>query len=63
MARLNRTVVEARETFLKTLFQNNPDLSMPAANRALFDKFGSQMRAARVYELRALVKQTLEKKN
>lgn len=53
MPRLKKTDVEQRETFVLTLFRENPKLSAAKANEKVKAKFGSQMRAQKVYELRA----------
>lgn len=57
MPRLSLKDVNDREKFVRDLFNANPDLPMPQANKKIFEKFGSKMRPQRVYELRRLVRE------
>lgn len=52
MPRLKKDDIEQREAFVLALFQEEPGLSAAKANEKVKAKFGSQMRAQRVYELR-----------
>lgn len=54
--RLKRETVLDREAFVKGLFEGNPNLTMAAVNAKVIEKFGSQMRPKRVYQIRDIVR-------
>lgn len=56
MSKLAKEDVVERERFIFEIFQKDPNSSAAWANQALQDKFGSKMRALRVYELRGLAR-------
>jgi biotin carboxyl carrier protein len=58
--RIKKTESEAREKFLMDLFRKQPTLSVAKANQQLQEKFGSQMRAQRAYELRDVAAKEVE---
>lgn len=58
MPRLPAADIQQREHFALSLFKANPGLSAFKANEQIQSKFGSKIRAKRVYELRSIAKNT-----
>lgn len=52
--KLAKEVVAKREAFALGLFQKDKALSIPGANSKVKEKFGSMIRAQRLYELRKI---------
>lgn len=52
MARIERSEVEKREEFVRSMFVADPGLSMTKANDKLHEKFKARMRPQRIYEIR-----------
>lgn len=54
MPRLKKGEAEQREQFMISLFRKDANLSIPKANKAMQEKFGSKIRLQRAYELRRI---------
>ena len=54
MPRLPQDEVKQREEFALEVFKANPGLSAAKANAMVQERFGSQIRAKRIYELRQM---------
>lgn len=52
--KIKKELVEERERFVVQLFRADQKLSVPEANRMTKERFGSMMRAQRMYELRKI---------
>lgn len=55
--RISQEMVDQRESFLTTLFQLHPEMSVAKANELLKAKYGSNMRLNRAYEIRQEVRE------
>lgn len=55
MPRLTNEEVSKRENFLRQVYKDNPDISIPKANEKMKEKFHSMMNAKRAYQLRSEV--------
>jgi len=55
MARISKEAMAKREAFLSDLFQNEPTLTVGAANDTLKEHFGSKMSPLKVSALRKTV--------
>jgi len=57
--RISREETKKREAIVRNLFRDNPALSGPAANQALYETVGAKMNTRRLYELRTEVRKDL----
>lgn len=59
MPRLKNVDVEEREGWVLEQFRSNPQLSAPAMNKKMKERYKSTMRAKRLYELRDIIAEEL----